>query len=191
MELRIMSNKEVTEFGFVSKDVYTPFNAPCAIKYIDKVCYCADDYESLFENIKVGYKVRLKEICYKNELPASLPFKVEPINGGLRNNYRFIIPEEHVKLGLTYQPFKNYKQFVDETGFENGDIITIRRKSCQHVEISTCIVGVLHNNQTDYDFLYLGIGQNMNFNELFKTFELKDERKNVWIPFGSCKEDGE
>lgn len=190
MELKIMSNKEVTEFGFVSKDVYTPFNAPCAIKYINKVCYCADDYESLVENIKIGYKVRLKEICHKDDgIPASLPFKVEPVNGGLRNNYRFIIPEEYVKLGLTYQPFKNYKQFVDETGFEVGDIITIRRKAVPNAEMSTCIVGLLHNDKTDYDSLYLGIGLNINFTELFKNFELKDERKNVWIPFGSCEDD--
>lgn len=185
-----MNKIKVTDFGFDSKNIYTPFNVPCAIKYINKVCYCADDYESLVENIKIGYKVRLKEVCYKDGIPASHPFKVEPVNGGLRNNYRFIIPEEHVNILLSYKAFKDYKQFVDETLLVVGDVITIRRKLYPNIKLSTCITGLAHNEKTGYDALYLGTGECKDFSELFRDFELKNDRKNVWTPFGSCK-DGE
>ena len=149
------------------------FDTEEAESYAGKECYFSND---MFPFANMSDKDNRYQI-YKGTLLKVWSDGSDPYETDLQRFYTYCLPCEWVTEEKKYRPFADTKEFFIKTNFENGDLIHIRSKPHNH-EYHLLIIG-----WTD-EGLMLGNFSEMTFDELLDKFELWDEEKGNFIPFG-------
>ena len=182
MELKNMS-KEKFDFKFDGKDIFCPFTADSATKYINQEGYFGDNPQSIVDSITNGEAHRLIGVNFlaDGQTPYEMPFNYKRENMS-EIGFRYFIPKSKVNFLSKNVPFKDKFDFIGVTGKNVGDVIHIRHIDNENVEITAVITAMATNRDENFSRVYLGSDRSFTFEELYNGWEYL--KNGVWLHFG-------
>ena len=182
MELKNMS-KEKFDFKFDGKDIFCPFNADSATKYINQEGYFGDNPQSVVDSITDDEAHRLisVKLVQEGKIPYEMPFYYKRENGA-DIGFRYFIPKSKIKFLFRNVPFKTKFDFIRVTGKNVGDVITIRHVDNEDVEITAVITAMGTNRSDNSCRIWLGSDRCFTFEELYNGWQHLSH--GVWVHFG-------
>lgn len=162
--------------------VYTKADVIDAMNLIGQDVYMSDDAD--FENY---YKYKLIGIQFEED--SSYAFIGS--DDCQRIIYKYLILEKDAKFKeekeKKLRPFKDIKEFFEETGLDLGKVITYRPKE-SNAKIKAIVVGAIEYIESQFpekDLISIQFSnKSYSPDELLKYFVYLDPQTNKWHPFG-------
>ena len=176
-------SKEKFDFHFDGKDIFCPFTADSATKYINQEGYFGDTPQSVVDDITNGeaHCLTRVEFAPDGKLPSEMPFYYKRVDMS-DIGFRYFISKSKINFLSKNVPFKYKFDFIGVTGKNVGDVITIRHIGNKDVDFQVVITAIGTNRADNSCRVWFGNDRSFTFEELYNGWEYL--KQGDWLHFG-------